>query len=168
MIEIIGDGGHAAVIRDLIEACEKRRKEIDFLFQRLSVPLKSGTIIAVGNNRHRQKEALSRNAKYVTLIHPSATVAANAVIGTGTVIMAGAVVQARAIIGEHCIINTSATIDHDCVLADFVHIAPGAHLCGTVRVGEGAMVGTGVAVAQNAVLTPWTLYKTRRLEPCPL
>ena len=153
MIEIIGDGGHAAVIRDLISTLGLEP---------------DGTIIAVGNNRHRQREALSRNTKYATLIHPSATVAPNAVIGAGTVIMAGAVVQTRAVIGEHCIINTSASVDHDCVLADFVHIAPGAHLCGAVKVGEGAMVGTGVAVAQCAALSPWTLYKARRLEPCPL
>ena len=154
MIELIGNGGHAAVIRDLIY---------------VAVSNPEGTFIAVGNNRHRQSEVLSRgDIKYPILIHPSAVVSPSADIGPGTVIMAGAVVQARAKIGAHCILNTLCSVDHDCVVGDFVHIAPGAHLCGTVTVGEGTMVGTGVRVAQNATLTPWTLYKARRLEPCPL
>lgn len=159
MITLIGDGGHAAVIRDLIRA----RERLDKTFEA------EGTIIAVGNNRDRKREASERaGTRYTYLIHPSATVASSALIGMGTVIMAGAVVQARAVIGEHCILNSGCTVDHDCALGDFVHIAPGAHLCGNVVVPEGAMVGAGVAVAQGARLDAWTLYKTRRLEPCPM
>src|SRR3990167_8712827 len=159
MIELIGDGGHAAVIRDLIRA----RERLDKTFEA------DGIIIAVGNNLDRRREAyIRRGAPFTYLIHPSATVASSVLIGMGTVIMAGAVVQARAIIGGHCILNSGCTVDHDCTLADYVHIAPGAHLCGNVKVGEGALVGTGVAVAQGAVLAPWTLYKSRRLKPCPM
>lgn len=155
MIELIGDGGHATVIRDLIAA----RKRLDKTFE------PEGVIIAVGDNRSRRKEAMARRgARFTYLIHPSATVASSALIGMGTVIMAGAVVQARAQIGEHCILNSSCSVDHDCILGDFVHIAPGAHLCGSVRVGEGALVGTGVAIAQGAEIPAWSLCKTRRLE----
>ena len=158
MITLIGDGGHAAVIRDLIRARER-------LDRSGIIKQEEGVIIAVGDNRARKREAEARPREpWAYLIHPSATVASSALIGMGTVIMAGATVQARASIGQHCIVNTNASVDHDCVLGDFVHIAPGAHLCGSVRVGEGTLVGTGVAVAQGAVLLPWTLYKARRLE----
>ena len=161
-ITLIGDGGHAAVIRDLIRARERLDRTGD-------VKRETGTIIAVGNNRDRQREALARSGtSWTYLIHPSATVASSALIGMGTVIMAGAVVQARAVIGQHCILNSGCVVDHDCQLSDFVHIAPGANLCGSVKVGEGAMVGTGVSVAQGAVLAPWTLYKARRLEAEPI
>ena len=162
MIDLIGDGGHAAVIRDLIKCRERLDRTGEF-------KLATGTIIAVGDNRSRKREAESRpDARFTYLIHPSATVASSALIGMGTVIMAGAVVQARAVIGQHCIVNTGATVDHDCMLADFVHVAPGAHLCGTVRVGEGTMVGTGVCVAQNSTIPAWTLCKAARLDLCPM
>ena len=49
-------------------------------------------------------------------------------------------------LGEHTIINTGATVDHDCVIGDFVHIAPGAHLAGNVHVDEGALLGIGSCV----------------------
>lgn len=160
MITLIGDGGHAAVLRDLINL----RKRMDKSFADIE-----GTIIAVGNNRHRAREVASRQGTtYTYLVHPTATVASSALIGMGTVIMAGAIVQARAVIGQHCILNSGCTVDHDCVLDDFVHIAPGAHLCGTVKVGEGSLVGVGVGVAPNTTIPPWSLLKARPLEIAPL
>ena len=41
--------------------------------------------------------------------------------------------------------NTT-TVDHDCVIGDFVHIAPGVNLAGNVSVGDGSMVGVGTSV----------------------
>ena len=134
MITLIGDGGHAAVIRDLVKARERLDKKFEA----------DGTIIAVGNNRDRHREAEARKGtRFTYLIHPSATVASSALIGMGTVIMAGAIVQARAQIGMHCIINTGAQVDHDCIVHDFAHISPNATLCGAVEIGEGAWVGAG-------------------------
>ena len=44
------------------------------------------------------------------------------------------------------IVNHGATVDHECVLADGVHVAPGATLCGCVTVDAHAMVGAGAVV----------------------
>ncbi len=157
MIHIIGNGGHAKVVREALAAHMglfpiEHRPEGDFSF------------IAVGNNRDRKKESLQAPHPFVTIIHPSAVVSDSAKIGEGTIVMAGVVIQADAVIGRHCIINSCASVDHDCVLGDYVHIAPGAHLCGTVRVGEGAMVGTGVCIAQNTDIPEWKLVKAARLD----
>lgn len=151
MITLIGDGGHAAVIRDLINL----RKRIDKTFADTE-----GTIIAVGNNRDRAREVAERKGtRFTYLIHPTASFSSSALIGMGTVVMAGAVVQARAIIGNHCIINTGATVDHDCNIEDFVHIAPGANLCGGVRVGEGSIIGVGVGIEPGVVIPKWSIVK---------
>ena len=71
----------------------------------------------------------------MTLIHPNATVADSAQIGAELVIMAGAVINPYAQLGKGCIVNTRASVDHDCNVGDYVHVAVGAHLCGTVEVG---------------------------------
>ncbi|WP_019217566.1 LbetaH domain-containing protein [Legionella tunisiensis] len=60
--------------------------------------------------------------------------------------MAGAVIQADARIGNNVIINTRTAIDHDCVIEDHVHIAPGAVLCGNVYVGKRAFVASGATL----------------------
>ena len=51
--------------------------------------------------------------------------------------------------------NTGASVDHECVLGDYVHIAPNATLCGQVKVGEGTMIGVGVSVVQCVTIGKW-------------
>ena len=139
------------MIRDLIRA----RARLDKTF---IARVEEGTIIAVGNNHDRKREAEARaGTRFTYLIHPSATVASSALIGMGTVIMAGAIVQARAQIGMHCIVNTGAQVDHDCIVHDYAHISPNATLCGAVEVGEGAWVGAGATIIQGIKVKPWSI-----------
>lgn len=153
MIRIIGNGGHAQVVRDVIAAIFGRKDlEIDFEF------------VAVGDNRARKAEAEKLTKPIYALVHPSAVISPSVKIGVGTIIMAGAIVQANTTIGKHCILNSNSVVDHGCTLEDYVHIAPGAHLCGGVRVGEGSLVGVGVGIAPLAEVPPWSLVKARRWE----
>ena len=153
---IYGNGGHAKVVASAIVG-----------------DMNGVAVIAVGDNARRRQiaieyEGMRPTVVYSKVIHPSAVVDASAIVGAGTVIMAGAVVQANARIGKHCIINTCASVDHDCIIGDYAHIAPGAHLCGHVEVGEGALVGVGVGIAPMCKVPAWTLVKARRLEMEPL
>ena len=67
--------------------------------------------------------------------------------------MAGVVINCCTRIGKGCIINTGATIDHDNLIEDYVHISPGAHLAGTVKVGQGSWLGIGSVVSNNVNIT---------------
>ena len=70
------------------------------------------------------------------LIHPSAIIGEQVEMADGTVIMAGVIINSCTKIGRGCIINTASTIDHDNIIEDYVHISPGVHLAGNVRVGK--------------------------------
>ena len=145
-MRIIGDGGHAKVVRD-VHMSMREWHDDGYYF------------IAVGDNVSRSNEAFANSSRlYAKLIHKTAYVVADS-MGQGTVVMAGAVVQPGTIIGKHCIINTCASVDHDCTLGDFVHVAPGARLCGNVTVGEGALIGAGAVCVPGAVIAPWSLVK---------
>ena len=63
--------------------------------------------------------------------------------------MAGVVINPGAQIGKGCIINTSSSVDHDCQIEDYVHISVGAHLSGTIEVGERTWIGAGATVSNN-------------------
>lgn len=109
-------------------------------------------VIAIGNAVVREKiqQRFEENGfRLATLIHPRAVVAESAQIGAGSVIMAGAVVNSFALLGRGCIVNTCASVDHDCVVSDFVHVAVGAHLCGTVATGTRIWIGAGAVVSNN-------------------
>lgn len=81
--------------------------------------------------------------------HPSATVSASAVLEPGVFVAAGAIVGPGARLGVATIVNSGAVVDHDCVLGDNVHIAPGVTLSGSVQIGANTLIGVGATVLQG-------------------
>ncbi|MFN4146657.1 MAG: acetyltransferase [Runella sp.] len=106
-------------------------------------------IISIGNNAIREKVAASIRHWFGVALHPKALIDDSVKIGEGSVILHGAVVQADTQIGKHVIINTLSSVDHDCVIEDFVHIAPRATLCGSISVGKGTLIGAGAVITPN-------------------
>jgi UDP-perosamine 4-acetyltransferase len=72
--------------------------------------------------------------------------------GMGVAILPGAVVNAACRLADGVIVNTNASVDHDCVLDEAVHIAPGATLGGAVRVGARTLVGLGARVIPGVTI----------------
>jgi sugar O-acyltransferase (sialic acid O-acetyltransferase NeuD family) len=169
-MHIIGLGGHAKVVADIIQ---KSKQEITGVWD--DNPLvrtfmqhgvlgtieefkdqQSGQfIIAIGDNRVRKKMATSFAPCTVNAIHPSSEIASTAKIGFGNVILPNVSVNAAAIIGDHVILNTNASIDHDCMVADYVHISPQVGIAGNVQIGEGTQVGIGASVIQGIKIGKW-------------
>lgn len=86
---------------------------------------------------------------FATVVHPSAVVASDVVLCNGSQIMAGAVIQPGSRVGCNVIINTRASVDHDCIIGDHTHIAPGVTLSGGVTVGASSHIGTGATIIQQ-------------------
>lgn len=166
---IIGASGQGKVIADI--ATKNDYSEIVFLDDDESIHecggypvignsskagrIDADIIVGIGNADVRKKIQKSiPEEKLVTLLHPDAVVAEDVAIGEGTVVMAGAVINPGARIGKGCIINTCSSVDHDCVVGDYVHIAVGSHLCGTVNVGDGTWIGAGAIVSNNVFICP--------------
>ena len=108
--------------------------------------------VAIGNGavRRRIQTMLAENgASIATLIHPSAVVAQDVRVGKGTAIMAGAVVNPGTTVGCGNIINTCASVDHDCCVGDYIHIAVGARICGTVHLEDDSWIGAGAVIIQG-------------------
>ncbi|QQR59924.1 MAG: acetyltransferase [Candidatus Melainabacteria bacterium] len=171
-VVIFGAGGHAKVVKDVLELSNWRIVAYVDTFTEVEelegIPVYSDTsklapqkfIVAIGNNTVRQKCFLSLTQlgwQPITAIHPSAIIAKTATIGSGTVVMPGCIVNSDSRIGQNCIINSKALIEHDCVIGDHVHIAPGATLGGSCEVGIGCLVGIG------ATLLPQKMMKERSI-----
>ena len=166
---IIGASGHGRVAADIAMKMN-RWQQIAFLDDDETIKFSMGIevigksndafiyisdydiFVAIGNNKTREKiqsQLKKAGASIPTLIHPRATIGEKVEMGTGIMVMAGAVINCCSKIGEGCIVNTGATIDHDNVIEDYVHISPGVHIAGTVRVGKGSWMGIGSVVSNN-------------------
>lgn len=83
---------------------------------------------------------------FPAVVHYSAVVASSVLPADGAQVMAGAIIQPGAQIGRNVLINSRALVEHDCLVGDHSHIAPGAVLCGGVVVEEEVHVGAGAIV----------------------
>lgn len=178
-ILILGAGGHAKVVIDIVETAglgmivgilddDARKHGLEVFGYKvvggrealngllLDGPLHG--IAAIGDNRRRQGAAdwfVGSGGRLLSAVHPRACIARSATIGNGSVVMAGAVINADAAIGSNTIVNTGAIIEHDCRVGDHVHLAPASVLCGGVSIGGGSLVGVGVKIIPGVQVGKW-------------
>jgi sugar O-acyltransferase (sialic acid O-acetyltransferase NeuD family) len=92
------------------------------------------------------------------LVHPQAWIGPDVAIAPGSVVSFGASVTTNVTVGRHAHINRQAAIGHDCVLGDYVIVAPMAAVSGgcvledRVDIGTGAVVLPGICIGHDAVI----------------
>lgn len=163
-LTIIGASGHGRVVADIAKL--NGYDEIEFLDDNESITrcgkypvvgnsakakeINNDLFIGIGNAAIRKRLMEQFEGKsFPILIHPNAVIADDVTIGRGTVVMAGVVINSGSTIGKGVIVNTCSSIDHDCNVANYVHVSVGSHLCGTVNVGESTWIGAGATVSNN-------------------
>lgn len=166
---IQGGGGHAIVVADCLKdqgvtvagyCALEASSMLGLPYMGRHVGELSGSfsfMIAIGDNATRRKEAQKLPLRFITTIHPSTIISSSVSVGHGSMILHRVTVQARTRIGSHVILNTSCQVDHDGLIEDFVHIGPGAILCGNVSVAEGSLLGAGCVVLPNVKIGKWAI-----------
>lgn len=184
MTEVIlwGGTGHSRVLRELLShlgmvvpaVIDNREIEPPFagvetirgieglkawLDRQADGSIKPSYALAIGGGYGRDRLAIAKDLDDlglppITLVHPTAMVASDAVLALGSQVLIGATVATCVRVGRCSIINSRASVDHDCVIGDGVHIGPGATLCGQIEVGDGVFVGAGATVLPRIKIGP--------------
>lgn len=112
-------------------------------------------VVTIGNpssfdSRRRIVERLGEeDARYATLVHPTAVVPPSARLGVGCVVHANVVMTADVVVGRHVVMMPAAVLTHGDRVGDYVTIASGAMLAGEVAIGSGAYVGAGALIRER-------------------
>lgn len=173
---LVGAGGHALVVYDALRASGwtgpiivgDDRPGLDsgrFPGGELRCPAlpetwEAGTCIhiAIGDNRARKAfhaRLCDAAGNLVTIVHPKANHAINSVLEQGAFAAAGSIVGPLARIGRGSIINHNAVVDHECIVGEWCHIAPGAVLGGGVCLEEGILIGAGAVILPGCCIGAW-------------
>jgi UDP-perosamine 4-acetyltransferase len=167
-VVIIGSGGHAKVVIELVRAEGKYQikgctglGETGFILgdvpilgtdSVLPALLADGTkkfFVAIGDN-HLRLRLLARVSEMgfepVNAISPHAIISPSARLGRGIAIMPAAIIHTSAQIGDGAIINTNADVDHDCRVGIGAHISAGCVVAGNVEIGSETFLGVGASV----------------------
>lgn len=183
-IVIIGAGGFAREVLDVLEACNQVKPSYEMLGYIVETPYVSpGTLInespilggfdwlqeykdevyvicGVGTPQHRRRLTLHAKGigcRFCSTVHPSAVLTRRVEMGEGVVITAGCILTNRIRIGDHVHVNLDCTIGHDSVLEDYVTLAPGVHVSGNVTLEEGCYVGTGANIIEKIRIGTWSI-----------
>ena len=104
---------------------------------------------AFGNNEGRMNwlgRLRDSGVTVPTLVHPRAYVSPTARLGMGVMVLPMAVVNTRVTVENGCIINIGALIDHDSVIGEGTHLAPGAivkaenRIPGMIKIDSGEVI----------------------------
>lgn len=112
-------------------------------------------VIGIGENSVRKAivERYKDSLQFTNLIHPSATFgcAQREVLERckGAIVAAGVRFTSGIAVGDFCIFNQNTTIAHDCIVENFIHLAPGANLSGNVHLKNECWIGAGAVINQG-------------------
>jgi sugar O-acyltransferase (sialic acid O-acetyltransferase NeuD family) len=84
--------------------------------------------------------------RFVTIVHPTASVSRTATLGRGTVVFQHATITSNVRIGDHVVILPNSVVSHDVVVGDYACIAGGACVSGGVRIGTACYIGTNSSI----------------------
>ncbi len=183
-IVIIGAGGFAREVLDVFDACNQHKEQFKLLgfvvepgygeigARVNGLPILGGmdwfvgqgkdvmAICGIGAPEIRYRfvaEAMKRNVRFCSVIHPNAIVTKWVTMGEGVIITAGCIVTNNIRIGNHVQLNLCSTVGHDTVIGGFSTIAPGAHVSGNVNIGDGCYIGTGANILERINVGEWAV-----------
>ena len=167
-IIIIGSGGHAQVVIDIIQEmggfeiygitsnsltkgdffCGYPVLGNDSVLNDLN---SKDYLVAIGiggftNNLLRKKIYLNIKElgyDFINVIHPSAIISKTAKLGEAVVIFAGVIVNPGSYIGNNSILATGCSVDHNTIINDHVLISAGAVIGASIEIEEGSLIALG-------------------------
>ena len=191
---LIGCGGHAKSIIDIIESDNKWNllgligtsedlgkvvvdypvlgTDSDLAILRQDCSNAFISIGQMGKNQSRKKiyQTLNElNFNIPILKSKYAIVSSRCEIDHGTSVGHGCVINSSVKIGKNCIINSKALIEHDVIIGDFCHVSTGSLINGGVRIGSGSFIGSGTIIREGIEIPENTIISAgKRIMGFPI
>lgn len=182
-IVILGAGGHAREVLDVVEAVNQESPRFEMLgfvvepgFEQPGTLINDTPVLGyfdwLAENKHDVKavcgvgfsaprwrvvqKAVQIGVEFVNLVHPQAILTRWVEMGTGVIITAGCILTNQIKIGDHVHLNRRANLSHDNLLEDFVTVSPGVNLSGSVTLRQGSFIGTGASIIEGKTVGAWS------------
>ena len=168
-IAIIGSGGHANSLIDLINS-SKKYKIIGYFDKKINTNIKlkylgdenqikknqfnfaaMGIGLALKPKQKTQiiKKYLEIGIRFPKLIHKYAYVSNTSIIEDGVQIFAGSIINSNTEIKCHSVINTGSIVEHDCYIGEHCFICPGSVILGSSKIGKNTIIGSKNIILPN-------------------
>ena len=156
---IIGSGGQSNVVEAVLKKQgtkflniskkykTENDKEIDLKLKKIKSKIKIH--IAIGNNKIRKKLFDFYNKKkyrFFSVIDKTSVCYSKVSLESNCFIGPLSILGPKVEIGKNCIINSLASVEHDTIIEDNVHIAPGSIILGGCKIQNGSFIGSKTVI----------------------
>jgi sugar O-acyltransferase (sialic acid O-acetyltransferase NeuD family) len=183
-IVIIGAGGIAKLVLDIIDTCNKVQEEYEVLGYIVESQYGApGTVIygrqvlgdfdwlakhasevdavcAVGPSELRLKlvkQAEKVGARFCNIINPLAYLSPSINMGVGNIIGAFVAFGPEVRLGNHVFVNHSSAIGEEVNLGDFVTVSPLTNIARSCNLARGSFVSVGVTIIDRIDIGEWSM-----------
>lgn len=108
------------------------------------------TIADAAQRRRVDEEMRAAGRTFASIVAPTCVFRGPSQIGEGAILCDHVVITANVVIGRHFQANLFSYVAHDCVLGDFVTLAPRVCINGNTVIEDDVYVGTGAVLKQGA------------------
>lgn len=112
-----------------------------------------------GMRREYCKKLRQDNFDFFSIISDTCMVQDEVVIGEGCIFCDFTIIDSNTVIGDFVHLNTQAAVYHDCIVDDYVTIAPSVGVMGRVHIREAAYIGAGAMIKQGTTAKHFSLGK---------
>ena len=183
-IVIIGAGGHAKSVIDIIEELRNWKiigligreneeskqvsgysvigtdKDLEFIRKECKYAFIGIGQIKTCEPRIRIAKELERLEFEIPAIKSkNAYISKRAIIGRGTLVSHGTIINSGAIIGKNAIINSGAIIEHDSKICDYTHISTGTIINGGAVVEKMSFIGSNSMVREGVTVPECSIIR---------
>lgn len=95
--------------------------------------------------------------RFITVIHPKASIGKDVRIGYNCLIMAGVVLTSNALLANHICILPNSVIHHDVVVNDYTLVGSNVVVAGGVHIGTNCYIGSGTNVINGIQIGAFSL-----------
>lgn len=120
----------------------------------LSIPVADAAV-----RRRIDADLRAAGRGFVSIVAPTCVFRGPSEIGEGAILCDHVVITANVVIGRHFHANLFSYVAHDCVIGDFVTLAPRASVNGNVVIEDDVYVGTGAVLKQGTPDKPLRIGK---------
>jgi UDP-3-O-[3-hydroxymyristoyl] glucosamine N-acyltransferase len=159
---IIGSGSHAINIQSLVKyfypdvtAILKKVEDIE------QIPLKESCHVAIGDNKFRRKvfDQLSSIGMLLPNLYFTTEKPMDNNNTNGCVFMPRTYLAPTVEFENNIIFNTASIVEHHSFIGANCHIGPGAVICGSVRIGNGSLIGANSTIIPKIILSKNSFIK---------
>jgi len=115
----------------------------------MAIPIADATV-----RRRLDADLRAQGRRFVSIIAPTCVFRGPSQIGEGAILCDHVVITANVTIGRHFQANLFSYVAHDCVIGDFVTLAPRVCVNGNTVIEDDVYIGTGAILKQGTPETP--------------